>query len=737
MAPQPVRSGTLSFTIESRIIRELGERLVKQPEIAVLELVKNAYDAEATQCEIKVNAKEIVVHDTGSGMTFDSFRDGWMRIGTSSKSADSLSPKFKRPITGEKGIGRFAVRFLGSHLKLESIANDPKHGKTRLEASFDWPVFDKAEDIGKVSVPYKVTLATDADPLGTILTISELSQEVGRLDLKELRTSSLGIVTPLQSLMSPTFGKGRRKSGDEEDPGFRLEIHQGDGEGEDVADRILSNFVLRAVVRIKDQQASVDIYRRSDKEPKLSLKDRLKNNIGELYADIRFFPGRSGTFTGLGVDGRRAKTWVKENCGVSVFDRGFRMYPYGTIGNDWLSLATDSARNERHPQSTLARKYLPMDEQTRRSTELNYMLRLPHPEQLVGIVQVMGARGASQSDQTSRLVAAADREGFLENEAYHEFQDLIRGAVEAIAYSDRELQLEQQKQEQKVLLRELQRETREAIKEIEDNPHIQRSVKLSLVRSLTNTQQSAVQVSEYARERESALEVMSLMGVVAGFMTHEFGVAVNDLERAHDLLVKASSRNKQFTEEANRLAERIASLKEFITYSQGYIHGAGSTPSKRYAAKPRIQQVVRVFGKYAEERGIKITVEVEGDVMAPLVPPSLYNGISLNLYTNALKAITASTSVKNKEISFRAWNDRNQHFLEVSDTGIGVPEALRSRIFDPLFSTTTSNRDPLGSGMGLGLSLVRRSLQAFGGRIDVTDPPPGFNTTFRVRLPIQ
>jgi signal transduction histidine kinase len=378
-----------------------------------------------------------------------------------------------------------------------------------------------------------------------------------------------------------------------------------------------------------------------------------------------------------------------------------------------------------------------MDEQTQRSTELNYMLRLPHPEQLVGIVQVMGARGASQSDQTSRLVAAADREGFLENAAYQEFQDLIRGAVEAIAYSDRELQLEQQKQEQKELLRELQRETREAIKEIEDNPHIQRSVKLSLVRSLTNTQQSAVQVSEYARERESTLEVMSLMGVVAGFMTHEFGVAVNDLERAHDLLVKASSKNKQFTEEASRLAERIASLKEFITYSQGYIHGAGTTPSKPYAAKPRIQQVVRVFGKYAEERGIKITVEVEGDVMAPLVPPSLYNGISLNLYTNALKAITASTSVKNKEISFRAWNDRNQHFLEVSDTGIGVPEALRSRIFDPLFSTTTSNRDPLGSGMGLGLSLVRRSLQAFGGRIDVTDPPPGFNTTFRVRLPIQ
>jgi hypothetical protein len=44
--------GSLSFTIESRILRELGERLVKQPEVAVLELVKNAYDADATNCVI-------------------------------------------------------------------------------------------------------------------------------------------------------------------------------------------------------------------------------------------------------------------------------------------------------------------------------------------------------------------------------------------------------------------------------------------------------------------------------------------------------------------------------------------------------------------------------------------------------------------------------------------------------------------------------------------------------------
>src|SRR5437879_1103156 len=109
--------GTLSFSIESRILRELGERLVKQPEVAVLELIKNAYDADATECNITFDpALSIMVSDDGLGMTLDRFSDGWMRIGTSSKEASSLSERYSRLITGEKGIGRFAVRFLGRSL---------------------------------------------------------------------------------------------------------------------------------------------------------------------------------------------------------------------------------------------------------------------------------------------------------------------------------------------------------------------------------------------------------------------------------------------------------------------------------------------------------------------------------------------------------------------------------------------------------------------------------------------
>jgi len=142
-------------------LRELGERLVKQPEVALLELVKNAYDADAKTCEITHEPpRQIVVADDGRGMTLDEFKTGWMRIGTSAKEGDQLTRRYQRIITGEKGIGRFAVRFLGRALQLRSVAFDKARGvRTTLTAAFNWPEFDRNEDLGRVKVPYHLVRA--------------------------------------------------------------------------------------------------------------------------------------------------------------------------------------------------------------------------------------------------------------------------------------------------------------------------------------------------------------------------------------------------------------------------------------------------------------------------------------------------------------------------------------------------------------------------------------------------
>jgi len=108
----------------------------------------------------------------------------------------------------------------------------------------------------------------------------------------------------------------------------------------------------------------------------------------------------------------------------------------------------------------------------------------------------------------------------------------------------------------------------------------------------------------------------------------------------------------------------------------------------------------------------------------------------MNLYTNALKAVSAGTPNGKRQIVFKAWNEPKWHVVEVADSGIGIPPNLRTRIWDPLFTTTSGgSSNPLGSGMGLGLNLVKEILGRIKGKIELVDPPPGYTTCFKVQFP--
>src|ERR1700680_1062671 len=112
---------SITFTVDSALLRELGERLVGQPQIALAELVKNSYDADATSVTIRFLEDRIEVEDDGHGMAFEDFRDRWMRVGTPRKQREQRSPQFGRPMTGSKGVGRLSVQFLATRLELRTL----------------------------------------------------------------------------------------------------------------------------------------------------------------------------------------------------------------------------------------------------------------------------------------------------------------------------------------------------------------------------------------------------------------------------------------------------------------------------------------------------------------------------------------------------------------------------------------------------------------------------------------
>jgi len=186
---------TINFSVDAQLLKELGERLVGKPSTAVAELVKNAYDADATFSEIifepekpvggEVEAKgEIIVRDDGHGMTFDDFRDFWMRVGTTHKAGKRVSPYFGRQMTGSKGVGRLSVQFLAHRLELKTV---PKSGNgTWIWAYVDWDEAVVSGDLTSATVVYEIR--TDPPPFeqGTELRLEWLKQTWDEKSLRDL-----------------------------------------------------------------------------------------------------------------------------------------------------------------------------------------------------------------------------------------------------------------------------------------------------------------------------------------------------------------------------------------------------------------------------------------------------------------------------------------------------------------------------------------------------------------------
>src|SRR5690242_17677954 len=101
----------LRFSVDAGHLRRLGAELIGRVETALAELVKNAYDADATEVLVRFeNADdiggELRIEDDGDGMTRDDLVTGFMRLSTPNKIERPVSPKFGRPRAGRKGIGR-------------------------------------------------------------------------------------------------------------------------------------------------------------------------------------------------------------------------------------------------------------------------------------------------------------------------------------------------------------------------------------------------------------------------------------------------------------------------------------------------------------------------------------------------------------------------------------------------------------------------------------------------------
>jgi len=736
--PRTIKQETARFSIDTQLLPELGERLFNSPQIALAELVKNAYDADATSCYIWLedSGNRLVVQDNGYGMTEAEFLEYWMTVATIGKLRMRQSRSFSRAITGSKGVGRFAVRHLGRALKLESTAEDPSAKKyLRLSALFDWDAFKPGQPLDTVNIEYKIESGFGAADRGTRLTMGKLQRDWTPEMLKQVTEGVLDIVShPFVT------GIGEAPIQSKRDPGFSLFFSRPGAESvqESATRELVERYIARVMIEVREKLVRFSFqYRgRKSKEYKYALEETL---VGDLHGEIRFYPRRGGLFLGMRtMDGRSASRWLSEHGGVRIIDRGFRVPPYGDRDDDWLHLAASKAANERFWRSTITESLFP-SEALSKEGELSPFLYLPTSHQLLGAIYVTSYRpetSGAAKDRIARLQPAMDRQGFVENEAFAQLRTIIRAAVELLAVVDVEETSKEKLRLAKTQAREAQQSLKRAIELVRADKTIRPPQKREIIQSY---EEVAKQVSkmEYAYEQaRQTIEAMYLLGVLAAFMTHETTVMLRATSTMVDR-IRSLQRRVHDPELESALSEATtaqADLKGHVDYTKAFLGSLREGKVESFKVGAQASYVTKQFVAVTEPRSIHIENKIPEDLVSPPINVAIYTGVLMNLFTNAIKAVLAVEAPKRgRTIRLEAVNEGPVHVLRVSDTGIGIPPGLEERIFDPLF-TTTGTEGPLGSGMGLGLYIVKKVLHEVSASVDLVEPPEGFRTCFEVRI---
>ncbi|MBI3521247.1 MAG: ATP-binding protein, partial [Bacteroidetes bacterium] len=157
---------THNIQAKSHILTLLGEELIGSDSLAIFELVKNAYDADAdninvTFVDLNTPNQKIVIEDDGHGMSPDTIKNVWLTIGTDFKRGNKRKPskKYGRISLGNKGVGRLAVHKLAREITVETQV---KGDLFSSRFSIDWGKLIKSKE-------YIQELTVDVESIGETL----------------------------------------------------------------------------------------------------------------------------------------------------------------------------------------------------------------------------------------------------------------------------------------------------------------------------------------------------------------------------------------------------------------------------------------------------------------------------------------------------------------------------------------------------------------------------------------
>lgn len=714
----------LYFDPYARLLTMLSEQLIKNEEVALTEIVKNAYDADSPWVKITfdnfssnmvaLKSSKIIIEDAGCGMSENTLQNDFINPASAhkkiEKEAGNTTP-MGRIYQGEKGIGRFSLFKLGKKITvITKTKEDLKARRLVIDLSMYEDEFIKENNeqykLSDLTMDYDGFDDTDftekifldnglRDRLnkGTIIIVEELNTTWGKNKFKKLQSE-------LFSLMSNVYGKG-----------FSIYFFEGNSfvptveiTEKKTLDNIIEQKAVLKISGIYDEKGKKYDFKINGKEKSVDMNDKTISGLS-LYRDFKvsvesrdlsiddyvtscgdfrfrfyiFDPDKTNVRNKYKIDG---EDWeiIKKNR-VFLYRDGIRVFPYGSVKDDWLQV--DTIRGTKRASAMFSN------------------------DQVVGYIDITYSGNPNLKDKTNR-------EGLLEvDESYSDFLSIIQIFLQYIKiyyYDEYTRQKNVIKKFDKQSKNNLEEDFKNVIEKCPDN---------SLKKRIEGIKKKVDEQNAYNLSRIRVVEDLAGIGLSIQATHHDLGNFIRKCYNVIDDYNLQLMRSEDECTEKRVVCEKIERLRGIISAMEAVLadmknlFASTQHKSKSIRVSILLNKVLGYYNSVFEMKKIYFEFNNIGNgVVVINMPEALLMTIFINILDNALYWLE-DEGKKEKKIKITINSDEN--YMVFSDNGPGIYPEEKEKIFEAFFTGKGVE------GRGLGLYICRQFLDRYDYTIDVWD----------------
>ena len=752
------------FTVDTHLFRELGELLVGRDSTALVELIKNAYDADARTVTVDgqrlgdPQQAKITITDDGVGMTEEQFRVGFLRVASRLKEHGSRqSPLYRRRFTGAKGIGRLAAHKLARVIHVHSVPSAETNGKQHqaVDATIDWDIvesFDTLEQVDPSAIKLKSEDVSARAKSETIIELKRLRRRWTAAErtnfFSEVQTFSppkILVEAPTSVVDGPLlFESPKVYDTTAKDPGFDVKLTGELDAGDEYWETALRAAYWVIEIDASGKRGKIKFQINPTKKGKAEFSDAKTVTYTMEHPSLDtgpFFQAR--ILVREGAAAKKERAFLGRSTGIRVYMEGFRVLPYGEPKDDWLSINSDYSRREKSLSFLSGLEFAgkPGDE----DEGLIFLRNNSY----------FGAVFLTQDDAPT-LRMLVNREGFIPEAGYEHLVSILRTAIYLsvrVRASAKTTSRQERSEKRRIQAADSFDVSRKDLREVvaesveKANALAAEAKRMALAGDFNGAQkriaQAAMEFSQGSLASErlitegSILRVLASVGTQMASFVHEINSLLGSAIALEGALSNLRNDPNTSPPTRKRLAElhrSLGDLRRSIERQASYLTDVVTPDARRrrsrLALSERFQAAAKLVEAAAQRQGIKIENRIPPDLKSPPMFPAELLVVFSNLLTNAVKAAgVGGRVVATGKVGPSATEVR------LENTGVAVDPINSEKWFRPFESTTTRTDPVLGQGMGMGLPITRNLIEEYGASIEFVRPSRGFATALEITFP--